>query len=202
MSDATGESSREKWDENLPLGRWLEAIAAPQPLPAGGRVAAITLALASSLVEKIARIVLRSARRAPLHPLAEDVASRAASLRPLILGVGEADDRAYAAILAVRRGDHSEAASVQEAELRAARLQLRLIEYCVEVAALAARMEPGVGSAMGADLVTARHLAVAAARGARGNLEADLASQGQGEGAALLRDAAAAAMERLVTLPG
>lgn len=35
MSDATGESSREKWDENLPLGRWLEAIAAPQPLPAG-----------------------------------------------------------------------------------------------------------------------------------------------------------------------
>lgn len=72
----------------------------------------------------------------------------------------------------------------------------------MEVAALAARMEPGVGSAMGADLVTARHLAVAAARGARGNLEADLASQGQGEGAALLRDAAAAAMERLVTLPG
>ncbi len=100
MSDT---APRERWDDQLPLGRWFEAVASPQPLPAGGRVASLAGAFAAALVEKIGRIVLRSPKRSALHPAAEDVAARAAALRPLILAVGEADDRAYAAVIAARR---------------------------------------------------------------------------------------------------
>ena len=59
-------------------------------------------AFAAALVENRG-IVLRSPKRSALHPAAEDVAARAAALRPLILAVGEADDRAYAAVIAARR---------------------------------------------------------------------------------------------------
>lgn len=194
---------RERWDEELPLGRWLEAVASSQPLPAGGRVASIAGAFAAALVEKIGRIVLRSPKRAALHPVAGDVAARAAELRPLILAVGEADDRAYAAIMAARRaGSASTSTSLQEAELAAARLQVTLMEHCVAVIDLAGRLEHEVGPALGADVATARLLAAAAAMGAYGNVEADLANIPEGSHAAVIRTAALAARSRALPAPG
>ena len=189
---------RERWDEHLPLGRWLEAIASPQPLPAGGRVASISGAFAAALVEKIGRIVLRSAKRSALHPVAEEVAARAAALRPLILALGEADDRAYAAVMAARRATAGPLASVplQDAELAAARLQVMLMDHCVEVIELARKLEREVGTALGADLASARHVAAAAIRCAHGNVEADLANLHQDPRSASIRAAAEAALDR------
>lgn len=195
---------RERWDEQLALGRWFEAVASPQPLPAGGRVASIAGAFAAALVEKIGRIVLRSPRRSALHPVAEAVAARAAALRPLVLAVGEADDRAYAAVMAARRAAAGAVPSVplHDAELAAARLQVTLIEHCAEVIELARQMETEVGPALGADLATARHLAWAAAQGALGNVEADLRNLGEGGAAASVRAAAEAAVKRVATPRG
>ena len=196
--------SRERWDDALPLGRWLDAVAAPQPLPAGGRVASLAGAFAAALVEKIGRIVLRSPGRSALHPAAQEVAARAAALRPLLLAVGEADDRAYAAIMAARRPPAGTAPSMplHDAELAAARLQVTLIEHCTEVMELAQRLADGVGPALAADLATARYLAGAAAQGAMGNVEADLKNLGDDVAAAGVRRAAAAAMTRGATLRG
>jgi formiminotetrahydrofolate cyclodeaminase len=193
--------TRERWDEELPLGRWLDAVAAPQPLPAGGRVASISLAFAAALVEKIARIVLRSPSRAPLHADAELVVERAQALRPYVLDIGEADDRAYAAILAARRGaGQAPSPSLTDAELSAARTQLHLIEQCAEVAALARRLAAGLPQTLRADLATASHLALAGARSAHGNLLSDLENLGDTVAADTVRHAAAAALER-VTAP-
>jgi formiminotetrahydrofolate cyclodeaminase len=197
----TGAPARERWDDQLPLGRWLEAIASPQPLPAGGRVASIVGALAAALVEKIGRIVLRSPRRSALHPVAEDVAARAAALRPLLLAVGEADDRAYAAVMAARRAAGAASAPLHDAEAAAAQLQVTLIEHCVEVMNLAHRMENEVGTALGADLASARHVAAAAARCALGNVEADLAGLSLDPRSASIRAAADAAMARAPHFP-
>ena len=195
---------RERWDEQLSLGRWLDAVASPQPLPAGGRVASIAGAFASSLVEKIGRIVLRSPKRAALHPVAEMIAARAAALRPLILAIGEADDRAYAAVMAARRASAGAVPSVplHDAELAAARLQVTLIEHCAEVIELVRHLETEVGPALGADLATARLLAWAAAQGALGNVEADLRNLGEDGTATGVRKAAEAAMKRGATLRG
>jgi formiminotetrahydrofolate cyclodeaminase len=195
---------RECWDDALPLGRWLEAVASPQPLPAGGRVASLAAAFAAALVEKIGRIVLRSPRRSALHQAAEGIAARAAALRPLILAVGEADDRAYAAIMAARRstGGPAPSASARDAELAAAQLQMTLIEYCVAVIELARRLEDGVGPALGADLATARYLAAAAARGAQGNLDTDLVNLAADPQADAIRARAASAIDRLTAAAG
>lgn len=199
----TMDHARERWDENLPLERWLEAVATPQPLPAGGRVASVAGAFAAALVEKIGRIVLRSKSRAALHETAEAVALRAAALRPQLLAVGDADDRAYAAVMAARRaGGIVPSAPLHEAELASARLQVTLIEHCVDIMELARRLGDDVGVALGADLATARHLAWAAAQGAMGNVEADLRSLVGDAAAAGVRDAAEAAMKRGATLRG
>jgi formiminotetrahydrofolate cyclodeaminase len=195
---------RERWDEHLALGRWLEAVASPQPLPAGGRVASLAGAFAAALLEKIGRIVLRSPRRAALHPVAEGVAARAAALRPLFLAVGEADDRAYAAVMAARRATAEPGAALplHDAELAAARLQVTLMEHCAEVIELVGRLAHEVGPALGADLATARHLANAAALGAYGNVEADLAGLPQDAHAMSIRAAADAARSRALPAPG
>jgi formiminotetrahydrofolate cyclodeaminase len=193
----TDTAPRERWDDQLPLGRWLEAVASPQPLPAGGRVASIAGAFAVALVEKIGRIVLRSPKRAALHPAAEDVAARAAALRPLLLSVGEADDRAYAAVIAARRAGVAASVPLHDAEVSAARLQLALIEYCVEVIELAQRLEAEVGPALGADLATAGLLARAAAESAHGNVIVDLKGLEGDSRALALRTAALSAMARV-----
>jgi formiminotetrahydrofolate cyclodeaminase len=193
---------RERWDEQLSLGRWLEAVASPQPLPAGGRVASIAGAFAAALVEKIGRIVLRSPKRAALHPVAETIAARAAALRPLLLAIGEADDRAYAAVMAARRAGAVPSVPLHDAELAAAQLQVTLIEHSVEVIELARQLETEVGPALGADLATARHLAWAAAQGAHGNVLADLRNLGEDGAAAGVRTAAEAAMKRGATPRG
>lgn len=191
--------TRERWDQELPLGRWLDAVAAPQPLPAGGRVASIALAFAAALVEKIARIVLRSKARSALHPDAELVMERARALRPYVLDIGEADDRAYAAILAARRPPAGVAPShsLADAELAAARTQLHLMEQCVEVDALARRLATGLPETLRADLATASHLALATARAAHGNLITDIANLGDAVAADAMRHAAQAAIDKV-----
>jgi formiminotetrahydrofolate cyclodeaminase len=195
--------TRERWDDELPLGRWLDAVAAPQPLPAGGRVASIALAFAAALVEKIARIVLRSPARAALHADAELVVERVQALRPYVLDIGEADDRAYAAILAARRPGSGIAPSqsLADAELSAARTQLHLMEQCVEVSALSRRLAAGLPETLRADLATASHLALASARSAQGNLVSDLANLGDTVAADTIRHAADRAMEKLLGEP-
>jgi formiminotetrahydrofolate cyclodeaminase len=196
--------SIERWDDALPLGRWLEAVASPQPLPAGGRVASLAGAFAAALVEKIGHIVLRSAARSALHPAATEVVARAAALRPLLLAVGEADDRAYAAVMAARRaeGGGSQSVPMHDAKVAAARLQVTLMEHCVEVMTLASRLEAGVGPALGADLATARHLAWAAAQGAHGNVDADLRGLTDDVAVGAIRASADQAMTRGATLRG
>jgi formiminotetrahydrofolate cyclodeaminase len=176
-----------------PLGDWLDAVASERPLPAGGHVAAVVTAFAAGLVEKVARIVRGAPGRAALHPIADQVLERVASLRPALLALGAADDRAYALLMETRRADE---AAYAEARVGAARTQSDLVEQAAAVAHLAAELETRVGPALRADVATARLLAVAAARAALGNVHANL---GTLDGAAVerMRKVTAEAVERL-----
>lgn len=166
----------DKLDAGRPLANWLDAVASDRPLPAGGRVASVTAAFAAALVEKVAQIVRRSPGRAALHSLAELVQSRVAPLRPALVALGAADDKAYAALIATRTTGNE--AAHHEARLSAARTQVELVAQAGEVARLAADLESKVGPALRADLATARLLAVAAAHGAHGNVTANLGALG------------------------
>ena len=181
-------------DAGRPLGDWLEAVASERPLPAGGHVASVVTAFAAGLVEKVARIVRRAPTRAAMHALAEQVLERAAPLRPALLALGVADDRAYSLLMHARRaGDET---AYTEARLGAARTQSDLVEHAATVAHLAADLEARVGPALRADLATARLLAVAAAHGARGNVTANLGALG-GAAAERMRRISAEAIEAL-----
>jgi formiminotetrahydrofolate cyclodeaminase len=173
-----------------PLTDWLAAVAAERPLPAGGHVASLVTAFAAGLVEKVARIVRNAPSRAALHALAEQALAKAAPLRPVLMALGDADDRAYARLMQIRR-DGDEAAKAG-ARLGAARTQFELVGHAAEVAHLAATLEARVGPALRADLATARLLAVAAAQGAYGNVAANLGAMGGAEAERMRREAEAA----------
>jgi formiminotetrahydrofolate cyclodeaminase len=181
-------------DAQHPLSAWLDAVASDRPLPAGGRVASVAAAFAAALVEKIARIVQGSPRRAALHSSAEAIQAKVTPLRLALVALGATDDDAYAAFMATRGADDE--AAQREARLSAARTQVELVEQAGEVARLAAELEAKVGPALRADLATARLLAMAAAHGAYGNVTANLSDMG-GEAADRLRERTSKAVAAL-----
>jgi formiminotetrahydrofolate cyclodeaminase len=164
-------------------------VAADRPLPAGGHVASLVTAFAAGLVEKVARIVRGSPGRAAQHALADQALAKAGLLRPVLVALGDADDRAYEHLMQVRR-DGDEAAKAA-ARVDAARTQFDLVEHAATVAHVAASLEARVGPALRADLVTARLLAVAAAQGAYGNVTANLGAMGGTEADRMRREAEA-----------
>lgn len=153
----------------LPLGAFLDALAARAPAPAGGSAAALVLAQAAALCAKSARLSERQlpdGRAAELTREAERIRGSAASLI-------DEDPRAYANVLKARRRraeqpqDPAAAAAGLAAALSAAAdVPLRLVELAVPVSAMAATLAADGNQALRGDALAASLLAQAAARAA------------------------------------
>lgn len=165
--------------EAFDLARFIDAVAAPDPLPAGGAVAALVGALAAALAEFGAR---RSARGevSVAGELAE-LAQRARVSREALLRAIDEDVAAYQAYLAVQRLPRAtvierrqRADALQQALLAAVRAPLevaRLVDELLDFLALvAARGNPNL---LG-DVAMAALLAEAASRGSTLNARLNL----------------------------
>lgn len=173
------------------LDRFIARVASPDPLPAGGGVAAATTALAAGLVAQLA-----SRCDEPEHrERAEQLRARATEL------IAE-DVAVYRAVLT---GPRTGAESDDELMRRAAEPPAEIAETAAEVAELAARTCATGRVALRSDAAVAGRLAAAAAEGASRLVAVNLA--GQGEDALVARasaavDRAASAVDELVaTLP-
>jgi glutamate formiminotransferase/formiminotetrahydrofolate cyclodeaminase len=174
----------------------LDGLEAAAPSPAGGTAAAITAAMAASLVAMVARGSTAWSGGA-------DVAERATALRQRLLALGTEDVEAFADVLTAYRTRRAEPdrgdAEVVTSLLRASEVPLEITERAADVTELAgAAARDGHGS-MRPDGVAAGHLAAAAARAAallvEGNLSA-LPAGAAADTAARLRDEARRAVER------
>ncbi len=152
----------------LPVGAFLDALAARAPAPAGGSAAALVLAQAAALCAKSARLSerqLSAGRAAELTQEAERIRGTAASLI-------DEDPRAYANVLKARRSrndgqqDAAAAAGVAAALSAAADVPLQIVELAVPVSAIAATLAADGNQALRGDALTAGLLAQAAARAA------------------------------------
>ncbi len=158
----------------LPVGAFLEALAAGSPAPAGGSAAALVLAQAAALCAKSARLSARqltAERAAALTDEAEQILATAASLI-------DEDSRAYRAVIEQirRRAGGSDAAGRLAAALSgAAEVPMRLVELAVPVASLAAALAADGNPALRGDTITAALLAHAAARSAAALVSINLA---------------------------
>jgi formiminotetrahydrofolate cyclodeaminase len=136
------------------LDDFLAALAAPAPSPCGGATAAITAAMAASLVIMVAR----GSRDWQEGAAAE---ASAAELRDRLLCLARADTEAVAGLLALGRLAEPERAEALE---RAIRVPASIAAAARETAALAELAEAHGKRVMSADAHAARLLADAAAR--------------------------------------
>jgi formiminotetrahydrofolate cyclodeaminase len=158
--------------EQLPFGSLLDALEAPAPSPCGGSAAALTAAMAASLVRLVAD-------KAPDWAEAPGVAAQASVLRARLVQLAEDDVRAYAAAMealaAAREGGGGRDHLIGIALDRAAEVPLAVAAAAADVAELAAEAAAHGAPALRPDATAAALLAEAASRSSARLVEVNLA---------------------------
>jgi methenyltetrahydrofolate cyclohydrolase len=184
--------------------RWSDAVAAANATPAGGAVAALTAAMASSLVVMVAGLTTRREKYAAVHRYAQEILDRADVLRADLLELARHDAiviAEYLDALTLPQGTEFERtardAARRAALLEAARVQLELLDYAAEISALAeAMVGSGVATAIG-DAATASFLAASASRSAYWSIRGNLKLIGRPEETRALVESAVVTLERV-----
>jgi formiminotetrahydrofolate cyclodeaminase len=136
------------------LDELLQLLEAPAPSPCGGATAAITAAMACSLVAMVAR-------GAGTWEEGESVAAQATALRTQLLDLARLDAEAVAGLVRLARLPEAERSDALE---QAIGVPAKIRDAAGEAAALAALAEENGKAGMRADATAARILAGAGAR--------------------------------------
>ncbi|HEX4249977.1 MAG TPA: cyclodeaminase/cyclohydrolase family protein [Pseudonocardia sp.] len=159
---AAGRADGDRSLRDYSLEEYLAAVAARQPAPSGGAVAAVTVASAAGLVGMAARF-------AADLPGAAELATEADGLRAAVLELGDADAAAYAEVLAAYRAPREQPARrdrIRAALVEAADVPLRIAEVGVRVAAAGLGLARDGNPNLAGDAMTAVLLAEGATRAA------------------------------------
>lgn len=160
-------------DTSAPLAEWSDALARRNATPAGGSAAAITAALAASLVAMVAGLTASRSSYAEIRPESDAAAERGDVLRRRLLTLAEEDATTFQDVLdalALPRTSEAEIAlrnaARDDALKAAAAVQYELLLLAGETTDLAESLVlRGLRSAVG-DAGAAVLLAAAAARAA------------------------------------
>ncbi|MCA0376882.1 MAG: glutamate formimidoyltransferase [Gemmatimonadetes bacterium] len=176
-------------------------VAAPEPTPGGGSVAALAGSLGAALAQMVAGLTVGKKKYAAVEDAMKDGALRASALRRQLAGLVQRDADAYERVRAgytmPKETDHDRALraiAIREGLIFAAEVPLETAQAAADVAVLAADMaEQGNTNAV-SDACVGALLALAACKGAAFNVRinvASLDSDGAARGAALAESAAA-----------
>lgn len=146
----------------LPLGRFLDLVAAGEPAPGGGAACGVCVSLAAGLASMAARL--------SLDHLAAGIAERAEDLRERTSRLARADVAAYGRVIASGR--------LQEALSGAADVPLAVAEAGAEVSSLAARLAREGNPNLEGDAICALLLADAGVRAAAALVKINLTAAG------------------------
>ncbi len=129
---------------DLTIEKFLERVAASEPVPGGGSVAALCAALAASLAEMVARLTVGREGNAVLDREMNDLIARARTLRTRLMQAVDQDSEAYGKVMEAYRmpkGTDEEKQlrrnAVQEALKEAARVPLTVAQMAVDTLELA-----------------------------------------------------------------
>ena len=153
---------------DLPVAEFLRAVAAREPAPGGGAVAAVSVASGAALAAMAARF----------SPGIQDLVERADLLRAEVLPLADAAAAAYGRVLAAYRmpRDAPERATQIAATLsEAADIPLAIARIGAEVASIGARVFQAGNANLRGDALAAVRMAGAGARTAAALARLDLA---------------------------
>ncbi|HET6838016.1 MAG TPA: cyclodeaminase/cyclohydrolase family protein [Gemmatimonadales bacterium] len=191
-------------DGESSIQQWSDAVAAASATPAGGAVAALTSALAASLVAMVAGLTTRREKYAAVHQYAQEILERADQVRIDLLDLARQDAivvAEYMDALSLPQETEFERtardAARRAALLEAARVQLELLDLASEVAGLAeAMVGSGVATAIG-DAATASFIAAAASRSAYWSIRSNLRLVGRPDETRPLVESAVVTLDRV-----
>jgi methenyltetrahydrofolate cyclohydrolase len=161
----------------LPFGRLLEALGARTPAPGGGTGAALTGALAASLVEMAARFSLPREGSIETRQRMEEILERAGELREQLLSLAEVELHAYEPVLAARaiaKDDPERQRRLRAARSAAAQSPVEIASAATDLAELAAELVRTGNPNLEGDALTGCLLAEAVCRSAAGLVEINL----------------------------
>jgi formiminotetrahydrofolate cyclodeaminase len=152
---------------DLPLSRFLELLAGPDPAPSGGGAAALAVSLGAGLCAMAARLSARQLaadERKNLTTDSERIVVQAASLI-------QADADSYQGVIAARRLPASPDGETQRREITAAlsdaaAVPMQIVELAVPVARIAFRLADAGNPNLRGDAITGALLAEAGGRAA------------------------------------
>jgi formiminotetrahydrofolate cyclodeaminase len=151
----------------LPLARFLELLAGPDPAPSGGGAAALAVSMGAGLCAMTARLSPRQLdvrEREELTTNSERIGATAASLI-------QADAESYQGVIAAQRlpggpDGQTRRRGIAAALSEAAEVPMRIVELAVPVARIAARLAAAGNPNLRGDAITGALLAEAGARAA------------------------------------
>jgi formiminotetrahydrofolate cyclodeaminase len=157
----------------LPVGRFLDLVAAGESAPGGGSAVAVSVALAAGLSSMAALLSTKQLTDAA------GLAQRAEDLRERVAPLARADATAYSRVLAAQRAREAPAhdGQVRAALSEAADVPLAVAEVGAEVARIAARLASDGNPNLKGDALCAVLLADAGVRAAVRLVEINLTGE-------------------------
>ncbi len=156
-----------------PLQHYLDDLASAQPTPGGGSAAAVSGAMAASLVSMVARLTLGKADYAAVQDEIERILQQTEQLRARFMQLMQSDIDAYGRLSAcfkLPRGTDEEksarTAAIQAQLVEAAQVPLEMVEAARSVTQLCLRVAEIGNKNVLSDIATATMLAVGTGNGA------------------------------------
>ena len=179
----------------------LEQVAARQPTPGGGAVAAVTVSLASALGEMVLRY--RLGGTGADDSLLGEALETMGRLRSTALALADADARAFeklSALWKLSKDDPQRRAEWTDAVAGAIDAPQRILTTGLEVLTVLDRVRESVGNNLRSDLAIAALLARSGAEAAAWNVRVNLPQVGDEDRATGLEQDTARSLERAAAL--
>jgi len=124
--------------KNQKIEQFLHELSSTSATPGGGATAALTAAMAASLVEMVAGLTLGKAGYEKAHEETKTIKSQAAKAGKTLLALADEDVAAFESVIAAYRAKDNK--RIRKTLIRAAEVPSMVVELSKEVEKLAGRM--------------------------------------------------------------
>lgn len=151
------------------IGNFLDSVACKTPTPGGGAVAAVTGAMAASLVEMVCNLTIGKKNYSGVQDEILKIAERASELSRELLNLSDQDSEAFEKVIAAYKTEDKD--KIKGALLTAIEVPQKTAELCENVRELAEIVAKLGNTNAHSDAMSAEHLAFAAIQSAQENIE-------------------------------
>jgi formiminotetrahydrofolate cyclodeaminase len=148
---------------------FLDSVASKSPTPGGGAVAAVTGAMAASLVEMVCNLTIGKKNYPDVQDEMIRVAEKASELSQELLNLADSDSEAFEKVMEAYKTTDKE--KIKGALLLAIEVPQKVAELCENVREFAEIVAEMGNKNAHSDAVSAEHLAFSAIQSAQENIE-------------------------------